>query len=128
MAVWHSISTRSVRNKYLKDLASQWRGVLFSYDEGLIQGDAVLAGAIWRNVFKGDENVDLELLAQATAYLRGQLRVLDRLMDQEISEGKVVFEDPAKYRSLVAKESPMMKKGFSNEELGATKAREETKA
>ncbi|KAK3062323.1 Serine carboxypeptidase 3, partial [Teratosphaeriaceae sp. CCFEE 6253] len=45
MAVWHGMSARSVRNKHLKDLWLQWRGLLLSYDEGLINGDAVMGAA-----------------------------------------------------------------------------------
>jgi cytochrome b pre-mRNA-processing protein 3 len=125
MAVWHNIATRGVRNKYLKDLSQMWRGVLLSYDEGVIKGDAVLAGAVWRNVFKGDENADIEDMALVTAFLRGQLKMLDGLSDVEIGEGRVKFQDPAKFRVLVNRESAMMKKGFSNEEMGAKQARAE---
>lgn len=125
MAVWHNISTRGVRNRYLKDLWQQWRGVLLSYDEGVINGDAVLAGALWRNVFKGDENADIEDLALVTAFLRGQLKMLDGLSDEDIGEGRVQFQEPAKFKALVARQAPMMKKGFSNEEVGAMKARAE---
>ena len=125
MAVWHNISARGARNKYLKDLSQMWRGVLLSYDEGVIKGDAVLAGAVWRNVFKGDENADIEDIAVVTALLRGQLRMLDRLSDADIGAGRVEFQDPAKYKMLVSRESPMMKKGFSNEEVGVSQAHAE---
>ena len=112
MAVWHNISTRGTRNKFLKDLSQMWRGVLLSYDEGVIKGDAVLAGAVWRNVFKGDENAVIEDMALVTAFLRAQLRMLDGASDVEIGEGKVHFQDPAKCRVLVNRESAMMRQGF----------------
>ncbi|KAK5141201.1 Serine carboxypeptidase 3, partial [Cryomyces antarcticus] len=67
MATYHGMVARGTRNKYLKDLFIQWRGVLAAYDEGLIRGDAVMAAAVWRNVFKGDENVDAEKLALIVA-------------------------------------------------------------
>lgn len=70
MVLLHNMSARSIRNKYLKDLFLQWRGCLTAYDEGLIKGDAVLASAIWRNVFRGDENVDWEKVAQVVSFLR----------------------------------------------------------
>jgi cytochrome b pre-mRNA-processing protein 3 len=125
MVVWHNIATRGVRNKYLKDLAQQWRGVLFSYDEGVIKGDAVLAAAVWRNVFKGDQDVDLEDLAVVTAFLRGQLKMLDGVSDVDVGEGRVQFQDPEEFRVLVGRESAWMKTAFSNADKGATEARME---
>lgn len=38
---------------YMKDLLEQYHGACAAYDEGLIRGDAVLAAAIWRNLFGG---------------------------------------------------------------------------
>lgn len=35
----------------MKDMLEQYRGSVAAYDEGLVSGDAVLAAAIWRNVF-----------------------------------------------------------------------------
>jgi cytochrome b pre-mRNA-processing protein 3 len=106
----------------LKDLWQQWRGVLLSYDEGIIKGDAVLAGAVWRNVFKGDEETDIQDLALVTAYLRGQLKILDQLSDADIGEGRVEFQGLNKFKAMVAQPAPMMRKEFSNAEVGASKA------
>ena len=125
MAVWHNLSARGVRNRYLKDLAQQWRGILLSYDEGVIRGDAVLAGAVWRNVFKGDEGADVEDVALVTAFLRAQLKYLDGLTDADIGEGRVEFQDPTKFKAMVAQPAPMMRKAFSNEEVGVAQARAE---
>lgn len=38
---------------YMKDLLEQYHGACAAYDEGLIRGDAVLAAAVWRNLFGG---------------------------------------------------------------------------
>jgi cytochrome b pre-mRNA-processing protein 3 len=73
METLHSITSRGARSKYLKDLFQQWRGVLVSYDEGLVKGDAVLASAVWRNVFSGKEDVDPVRLAMVVAYLRREV-------------------------------------------------------
>ncbi len=70
MAVLHNMTSRTVRNKYLKDLFLQWRGILAAYDEGLVKGDAVLAGAVWRNVFRGQEDVDWAKVALVVAFMR----------------------------------------------------------
>jgi cytochrome b pre-mRNA-processing protein 3 len=37
----------------MKDVLEQYHGSISAYDEGLIKGDAVLAAAIWRNIFGG---------------------------------------------------------------------------
>ena len=42
-----------------------------------MQGDAVLAGAVWRNLFKGDENVDWTKVAKVVAFMRKSLQELD---------------------------------------------------
>lgn len=96
MAVFHGMSARSIRNRYLKDLFVRWRGVLAAYDEGIIKGDAVLGAAIWRNVFGADENVDAEQIAQVVEWFRKSLRDLDHLQDAHIASGQVAFPDPAK--------------------------------
>ncbi|KAI5249418.1 hypothetical protein E4T43_00664 [Aureobasidium subglaciale] len=109
MAALHNISARSTRNKYLKDLFVQWRGVLAAYDEGLAKGDAVLASAVWRNVFGGDENADAAAVASVVSYMRKNLRDLDRIHDSEVASGEITFSDPTKETSMVERESKAMK-------------------
>ncbi|EEP76059.1 conserved hypothetical protein [Uncinocarpus reesii 1704] len=88
MDVMHGITSRSIRVKYLKDLFLQWRGVLAAYDEGLVKGDAVLAAAVWRNLYKGSytdvqgrgEDIDWSKIAQIVLYMRkvlGELAPLE---------------------------------------------------
>lgn len=79
MAVLHTISARSVRNQYLKDLFVRWRGVLAAYDEGLVRGDAVLAAAVWRNVWKGDPAVDWVKVGLVVGWMRAVLDGLGRV-------------------------------------------------
>lgn len=123
MAVWHGMHARGVRNKYLKDLWVQWRGVLVSYDEGLIKGDAVLAGAVWRNVFSAREDVDIADVAVVVSYLRKELSRLDKMSDQYITGAQVKFPNPAEERRLISElKSPMMSKPFSKEDLEGMKA------
>ncbi|KAK3634044.1 Serine carboxypeptidase 3 [Elasticomyces elasticus] len=120
MAMWHGMSARGVRNKYLKDLWLQWRGLMLSYDEGLIKGDAALAAAVWRNLFKArvDADVNIEDIAVVAAYLRKELQKLGEMTDEEISVGKVVFGSPKSVKQLLAKnESPWMRKSFTAEDL-----------
>ena len=117
MAMWHGMAARGTRNKYLKDLLEQWRGVLLSYDEGIIKGDAVLAGAVWRNVFKGGVGVRVEDVAVVTAYMRRELQMLDSVSDERIAGGEVRFGDPGGVRGLVEKESPRVRERVSEEKV-----------
>lgn len=116
MDVWHGMTARGVRNKYLKDLLLQWRGLLLSYDEGLMNGDAVLATAVWRNVFKSSEQADIADVALVTAYMRRQLSRLDKMTDDVIAAGQMDFEGPEAVKAIAGKESSWMHKSFSSED------------
>ncbi|KAL4925878.1 uncharacterized protein BDV17DRAFT_270733 [Aspergillus undulatus] len=93
MDVLHGLTSRTIRNKFLKDLFIQWRGVLAAYDEGLIKGDAVLSAAVWRNLWKASytgpngEEIEWEKVARVVAYMR---RVISEL--SKMSEGEIVAE------------------------------------
>ena len=122
MAMWHGMAARGIRNKYLKDLWVQWRGVLVSYDEGLIKGDAVLAAAVWRNVFQAREDVDLADVAAVVSYLRRELSRLDKLPDNVISTGDIKFVNPEAEQRVIAEiKSSNMEKGFTSEDLARLK-------
>lgn len=108
MVTTHNIAARSIRNKYLKDLFVQWRGLLAGYDEGLIRGDAVLATAVWRNVFKGDAEVDFRGVGEIVSYVRGVLKGLEGISDEGIASGEVVFGEPATERDGVLVWSRLM--------------------
>ncbi|KUJ19162.1 uncharacterized protein LY89DRAFT_683090 [Mollisia scopiformis] len=114
MTINHGMHARGTRNKYLKDLFIQWRGLLAAYDEGLYKGDAVLAAAIWRNVFKADENVDVRSLAQIVSYMRRTLKGLDLVPDESIMRAKLEFGSPAEEERLVKSRSQMMDLPFEN--------------
>jgi cytochrome b pre-mRNA-processing protein 3 len=83
MLLLHGMSARAIRNRYLKDLFIQWRGLVASYDEGLMKGDAVLGGAVWRNMFKADEEVDWVKVGVIVGYMR---RVISMLGNVEVNE------------------------------------------
>lgn len=85
MHVDHSITSSALRQRYLKDIFVQWRGLLLAYDEGLIKGDAVLASAVWRNVFKGDPDVDPRALAAIVGWMRASLKALETTSDYTFS-------------------------------------------
>ncbi|KAL4903732.1 hypothetical protein BDW74DRAFT_38881 [Aspergillus multicolor] len=93
MDVLHELTSRTIRNKFLKDLFIQWRGVLAAYDEGLIKGDAVLGAAVWRNLFKasynttGGEEIDWAKVARVVAYMRRVLSELSELHEADLILG-----------------------------------------
>lgn len=87
MALLHGMSARGVRNKYLKDLFIQWRGLLYAYDQGLVAGDAVLAGAVWRNLWKADEDVDWTKVAMVVGFIRRSIAGLADADVQEMTSG-----------------------------------------
>lgn len=87
MAILHGMSARGIRNRYLKDLFVQWRGVLYAYDQGLIQGDAALGTAVWRNVWKAKEDVDWEKVAMVVGFIRNAIAGLENVDVQEIARG-----------------------------------------
>lgn len=116
MTLFHRISSRAIRNRYLKDLYNQWRGVQGAYDEGLVKGDAVLATAIWRNIFKADENVDWRQVAQITSYVRRGLRGLDRTSEDMLLNAKIKFAGPASEAALVEEEARGLKSAFEKED------------
>lgn len=112
MTLFHKISSRAIRNRYLKDLYNQWRGVQGAYDEGIVKGDAVLATAIWRNVFKGDENVDWRNVAIVTSFARRALKGLDGAKDEQIRKGRIRFSSPIGEGVTVEKDARGLKAPF----------------
>jgi cytochrome b pre-mRNA-processing protein 3 len=109
LVVWHKFNANTLRQKHLKDMFSQWRGVLLSYDEGLMKGDAMLAAAIWRNLMGSREDADFEKLAQIVGYMRRELKRLDSAPDDEVASGQWTFRgDPGEEASVVKPASKMM--------------------
>ncbi|GAB0134761.1 hypothetical protein EsDP_00003118 [Epichloe bromicola] len=77
----HSITSSALRQRYLKDIFVQWRGLLLAYDEGLIKGDAILASAVWRNLFKGAPDADPRALCAIVGWMRSCLASLEAASD-----------------------------------------------
>ncbi|KAI1128535.1 hypothetical protein F5Y10DRAFT_173944 [Nemania abortiva] len=97
MDLGHGISSRALRGRYLKDLFVQWRGIVAAYDEGIAKGDAVLASAVWRNVFKAREDVSVRDLAAIVSWIRLSLKMLDQMPDEALfSRAGTALRWPAK--------------------------------
>ncbi|KAL4947677.1 ubiquinol-cytochrome C chaperone-domain-containing protein [Aspergillus filifer] len=91
MDALHGLTSRTIRNKFLKDLFIQWRGVLAAYDEGLIKGDAVLGAAVWRNLWKASytgpdgQEIEWEKVARVVAYMRRVTSELSKMSEHDLS-------------------------------------------
>ncbi|KAK6865120.1 hypothetical protein PG995_001648 [Apiospora arundinis] len=97
MDLTHGITARGLRQRYLKDLFVTWRGILAAYDEGVVRGDAVLASAVWRNVFSASADVDVRSVAAVVSWMRLCLKMLDQMPDEALfSQASATFKWPAK--------------------------------
>lgn len=98
---YHGMAARGVRNKHLKDLWLQYRGVILSYDEGLARGDAFLGAAIWRSIFKASENADVQDIALVVAYLRREVHRMETVPDTTVVTGGYDFGDLQSLRQTI---------------------------
>lgn len=90
----HGMS-RMIRSGHLNSLFQTWRGVILAYDEGLVKGDAVMAAAVWRNVFRSREDVDMRHVAAVVSFMRRTVKQLDQMLDPALLyHGAKVFEIP----------------------------------
>ncbi|KAK7952383.1 uncharacterized protein PG986_008111 [Apiospora aurea] len=97
MDLTHGITSRGVRQRYLKDLFVTWRGLLAAYDEGVVRGDAVLASAVWRNIFSAAADVDVRSVAAVVSWMRLCLKMLDQMPDEALfAQASAAFKWPAK--------------------------------
>lgn len=95
MEVNHGMSSRMIRSGHLNSLFQTWRGVVLAYDEGLVKGDAVLAAAVWRNVFRSQEDVDMRHVAAVVSFMRRSVKHLDQMLDPALLyHGAEAFKTP----------------------------------
>lgn len=123
MDKWHGMAARGVRNKHLKDLWLQYRGDMLSYDEGLAKGDAVLAAAVWRSIFKGSEDANIADIALVVAYLRREVQKLETVTDATITSGQYEFSNLSSLQqSLLKSRSLLMDVPFTSADRAALDA------
>lgn len=91
MVTLHNMTARSMRQAYLKDMFVQYRGVVAAYDEGIAKGDAVLATAVWRNLYGAKPEANAEHLATIVSYMRHQLSILEQMSDEQVTSGDIRF-------------------------------------
>ncbi|ORY81533.1 ubiquinol-cytochrome c chaperone/UPF0174 [Protomyces lactucae-debilis] len=94
LRVVYQIRDGRIIQTYMKDLLLQWRGSIVAYDEALCSTDAVLAAALWRNMYGAKPDFPLASLASMSAHVREQLVKLDKAPDEQVLTGKFVFDAP----------------------------------
>ncbi|GAB1603032.1 ubiquinol-cytochrome-c reductase complex assembly factor 1-like [Argonauta hians] len=89
-AFWADVKKRTskvdgsmIKQDEIHDLVFHFNAALFSYDEGLLSNDKVLASALWRNLFES-KHIDPQNLALAVKYVRKQVKHLDGQTDDEL--------------------------------------------
>lgn len=81
----------SARRESIQQLAEEFRAALFSYDEGMLSDDRVLAGALWRTFFQ-QHIIQPEQLELMVNYVRKQQRHLYGQQAVDIlSQGTITF-------------------------------------
>jgi len=110
----HDLSSRMIRQRYLKDLFVQWRGLMLACDEAIVKGDPVLASAVWRNLFKAREDVDVRSLAAVVAWMRSGLRELGEMTDDAVEvEGDKAFPSVGAKFGVIDLPTASMKTAFA---------------
>lgn len=109
MGDMHGMTSRMVRSRYLSTLFEVWRGVIMSYDEGLMKSDAVLAAAVWRNLYKSKADVDMRHVAAIVSWIRRVAQTLDQTDDAAFMYGgaqNYLLEPVAVFESASEPSSP----------------------
>lgn len=78
-----------MRKRQIQELVNEFQASLFSYDEGLLTSDTVLAGAIWRHIF-GQEEFDPRHLSLMVDYIRQNISNLDNLTYQDVLDKRSI--------------------------------------
>lgn len=106
------INSGRIRDQYLREFHTQFRGMVLSYDEGFSTSDLNLAFAVWRNLYNANQRIDYWKLELIVRYIRMQLYVLSKMSDREFGFGKFEFvpADEIVYRLTPEEELELKKK------------------
>lgn len=78
-----------MRKKQIQELVNEFQAYLFSFDEGLLTSDVVLAGAIWRHLF-GQEDFNPKHLSLMVDYIRHNISNLDNINYEHLIDKRCV--------------------------------------
>lgn len=76
-----------IRSKIV-ELSEQLQASYIAYDEGHLADDIVLAGALWRRFYQQSDMVDMVHIEKLVKYVRKNMRVLEKLSDEELYDPK----------------------------------------
>ncbi|KAG7051423.1 putative 3-oxoacyl-[acyl-carrier-protein] synthase [Colletotrichum scovillei] len=107
----HGMTSAALRQRYLKEIFVQWRGLIAAYDEGVVKDDKVLGAAVWRNLFKSREDADLRQVAAVVGWMRATLQDLEAAPVEDIlvAPAKVFKRDVREMFALVDAVGPQVK-------------------
>lgn len=72
------VDDRNIQAETSRELLSMFYGLVFAYDEGLKNGDDVLAAAVWRNLFHASKaQATTQDLAVMVEYIRKEVQASD---------------------------------------------------
>jgi len=80
--------------KYSKEHALNYKGYMAAFDIGLYDGDAMLAEAIWRNMYEMKEDVPIEEIGEIVRYIRREIHNLHQLDRNTIERGVLNWGPP----------------------------------
>lgn len=92
LRVVYQIRDGRIIQTYMKDLLLQWRGSVAAYDQAMTEGDAVLAAALWRNMYGAKTDADLVCLDKMVEHVRVNLKRLDVAADADVQAARFVFD------------------------------------
>jgi cytochrome b pre-mRNA-processing protein 3 len=99
MHVNHGMTSSALRQRYLKDIFMQWRGLIAAYDEGIAKAD----------------DLDFRHLAAVVAWMRATLRDLETCpIEDVLSRPQTLFRrDPRTMLALVDEPSRGLKELYA---------------
>jgi hypothetical protein len=96
------------RNLMLK----YYMGALVAYDESILDGDAILADAIWRNIFGQDRSItSLENIDKLVEYVRRETHNLETNTQPLLEEGFVAWGPPPVFKKTKSDTSTVESSG-----------------
>ncbi|KAI9152470.1 Serine carboxypeptidase 3 [Blastocladiella emersonii ATCC 22665] len=87
------IRKNAIVDRSLKEFLSIFYGGIMSYDEALVHSDALLASALWRNLFQSQ--ADPQHLAEFVAVVRKELAHLETVDAETVLAGRFHFLNEA---------------------------------
>ncbi|KAJ9048768.1 Serine carboxypeptidase 3 [Entomophthora muscae] len=89
------VNSERIVAKTAKSLIEAFRGGNLAYDEGICKSDAVLAAALWRNLFTtADGSIKGKQITYMVRYVRQQLKHVDGISSNYVFNGLITFTKP----------------------------------